>query len=329
MQRWASHLSKNAADWLIIISDHAHSFSALAPTCPQKKEGENDAVREKANVSLIYITRLIQSNMAIHQWGSQWQAITVLPGTSAPCLCCWCCSSMGPQLPNSSWKQYLYIYHIFTQYLPFRKTMSYLTISLPVPPLPPCSLVLFMLPPPSIRIFLLSPLAFQLFVLSFFSSISRFRFSIEFFFLPPHLSIRRVYRWNWIFLLFHGGQLLLQLPSQSKDPHHCERKKYKRQGIKKNSNSLYLCISAADLLSLSSTQPVILLFLALFWPLFWGKKQIFWILFAGAVWTFKIKCRNKIFFSVFSVIKIEIHIKWLTYPLISNPGMSFCSCGKC
>lgn len=71
MQRWASHLSKNAADWLIIISDHAHSFSALAPTCPQKKERENDAVREKANVSLIYITRLIQSNMAIHQWGLQ------------------------------------------------------------------------------------------------------------------------------------------------------------------------------------------------------------------------------------------------------------------
>lgn len=107
------------------------------PPAHKKKERENDAVREKANVSLIYITRLIQSNMAIHQWGSQWQAITVLPGTSAPCLCCWCCSSMGPQLPNSSWKQYLYIYHIFTQYLPFRKTMSYLTISLPVPPPPP------------------------------------------------------------------------------------------------------------------------------------------------------------------------------------------------
>lgn len=75
--------------------------------------------------------------MAIHQRGFQWQAITRLPGSSARCLCCFC--SLGPQLPNSPWKQYLYIYYIFTQYLPSCKTISYLTIS-------PCFFSLFFSP---------------------------------------------------------------------------------------------------------------------------------------------------------------------------------------
>lgn len=73
--------------------------------------------------------------MAIHQWGFQWQAITRLLDSSACCLCCFC--SLGPQLPNSPWKQYLYIYYIFTQYLPCCKTISYLTINLPVFFFPP------------------------------------------------------------------------------------------------------------------------------------------------------------------------------------------------
>lgn len=246
--------------------------------------------------------------MAIHQWGSQWQAITVLPSTSAPCLCCWCCSSMEPQLPNSSRKQYLYIYHIFTQYLPFCKTISYLTITLPVP-LPPavwflsgCLFLPFASFFPLLWLFRFCAIFLLRISISFF-----FFFSIEFFFLPPHLSIRHVYRWNWIFLLFRGGQSLPQLPSQSKDPHHCERKKYKRQGIKKNSNSLYLCISAFDLLSLSSPQPVILLFLALFWPVFRGKKQVFWSLFfSGAVWNFKIKCEKKTIWSVLLSLRLKL-----------------------
>lgn len=135
--------------------------------------------------------------------------------------------------------------------------------------------------------------------ISFFN---RFFFS----FFP---SIYRVYRWNWIFLLFHGGQSLSQLPSQSKDPHRCERKKYKRQGIKKkNSNSLYLCISASDLLSLSSSQPVILLFLPLFWPLFWGKKQIF-DSFCQCCVKFQNSTYKQDLLSL-AVIKIEIHMKW-------------------
>lgn len=68
------------------------------------------------------MTRLFQSNIAIYQRGFLWQAIT----SSACCRCL----SLGPQLPNSPWKQYLYIYYIFTQYLPCCKTISYLTINL-------------------------------------------------------------------------------------------------------------------------------------------------------------------------------------------------------
>lgn len=65
--------------------------------------------------------------MAIHQRGFQWQAITRPADSSACCLCY--CRSLA--LPNSPWKQYLYIYYIFTQYLPCCKTISYLTINLP------------------------------------------------------------------------------------------------------------------------------------------------------------------------------------------------------
>lgn len=86
---------------------------------------ENDRVRE--NIGLIYITCLFQSNMAIHQRGFQWQAITRPADSSA---CCW--RPFRPRPQNNPWKQYLYIYYIFTQYLPRCKTISYLTINSPM-----------------------------------------------------------------------------------------------------------------------------------------------------------------------------------------------------
>lgn len=154
--------------------------------------------------------------MAIHQRGFQWQAITRLRGSSACCLCC--CCSLGPQLPNSPWKQYLYIYYIFTQYLPCCKTMPYLTINLPMffftffsnhvsfqPFLPDTSFSLYLS-------------FFSFFFLSgvFFSSCLNFIFFLQKrFFSFFYLSFRLVYRWNWIFLLSHGGQSLQQLPSHS------------------------------------------------------------------------------------------------------------------
>lgn len=69
----------------------------------------------------------------------------------------------------------------------------------------------------------------------FFSSYLNFFFSEEIFLLFfSCLSFRLVYRWNWIFLLSHGGQSLQQLPSHSKVPQHCEREKYRgRESIKK------------------------------------------------------------------------------------------------
>lgn len=202
--------------------------------------------------------------MAIHQRGFQWQAITRLPGSSACCLCC--CCSLGPQLPNSPWKQYLYIYYIFTQYLPCCKTISYLTINSPM-----------FLPPPFFffAMSLSSPLLHHRHICL---SISLFFFEWCFFLLhasisffsqeiflppPPHLSFRLVYRWNWIFLLSHGGQSLRQLPSHSKVPQHCERKKYRGKSIKKTViASISISVTVSDLLSSSLPWPLISLSLS-------------------------------------------------------------------
>lgn len=129
---------------------------------------------------------------------------------------------------TASWKQYLYIYHIFTQYLPFCKTISYLTISLPAPPpvwFFSCCLLI-----PSASFF--SLLWLFCFLCFFSSSISRFLFSIEFFsFLPIFLSTVYIDEIGFF--------------CSSTEDNHCrnchlrakihitERKKYKRQGIKK------------------------------------------------------------------------------------------------
>lgn len=166
--------------------------------------------RESENISLIYITRLFQSNIAIHQGGFQWQAITRLPGSSACCLCC--CRSLGPQLPNSPWKQYLYIYYIFTQYLPCCKTISYLTINLPMFFFPVFFYyVSFQSSLPPYHICPSTPLLFFLLSGVFFSSCLNFIFFFQKRFFSPffYLSFRLVYRWNWIFfLLSHRGQSL-------------------------------------------------------------------------------------------------------------------------
>lgn len=175
----------------------------------KSKEAPKERERESENISLIYITRLFQSNIAIHQGGFQWQAITRLPGSSACCLCC--CRSLGPQLPNSPWKQYLYIYYIFTQYLPCCKTISYLTINL---------LIFFFFfyyvsfqssLPSSLPHLSLYTSPFFSFEWCFFSSCLNFIFFFQKRFFSPffYLSFRLVYRWNWIFfLLSHRGQSL-------------------------------------------------------------------------------------------------------------------------
>ena len=145
--------------------------------------------------------------MAIHQKGFQWQAITRLPGSSACCLCC--CCSLGPQLPNSPWKQYLYIYYIFTQYLPCCKTISYLTINSPM-----------FLPPPLFFLPCLFPAPFSTTVTSvslylsfffewcfFFCFTPQFHFFHKRFFFPsPHLSFRPFYFFNFVFFSFLCGR---------------------------------------------------------------------------------------------------------------------------
>lgn len=256
-----TYLKARAQTGLLNIISH------LAPQPPRsarfKHHRPKERRREGENISLIYITRLFQSNMAIHQRGFQWQAITRLPGSSACRL--HCCRSSWPQRPNSSWKQYLYIYYIFTQYLPFCKTISYLTINSPRVfffPLSPLSLSFFFSPsclalPPTPHLSLyIYPLACFYFFFWVFFSLSIPQFSL-FFLLPfrryssssRYLSLRLVYRWNWIFLLSHGGQSLQQLPSHSKVSPHCERKKYWGKSIKKKKKTVIASVS----LSLSLT----------------------------------------------------------------------------
>ncbi len=104
------HVLHSPSVWplLPLPQDSPSIFTQRQKEAPKQIERE----RGRENISLIYITRLFQSNMAIHQRGFQWQPITRLPGSSACRLCC--CRSLGPQPPNSPWKQYLYIYYIFT-----------------------------------------------------------------------------------------------------------------------------------------------------------------------------------------------------------------------
>ena len=213
---------------VVFLPSHLRFLPHTTTNRPRNQKRERERERERENISLIYITRLFQSNMAIHQRGFQWQAITRLPDSSACCLCC--CRSLGPPLANSPWKQYLYIYYIFTQYLPRCKTISYLTINSPmfsfsffswsclIPPPPP------LLPPYHICLSLSLLFFSSCFLLSsgvfFFFSSSMPQF--HFFFWRDFSSLfflsffRLVYRWNWIFLLSHGGQSQQQLPSHSK-----------------------------------------------------------------------------------------------------------------
>lgn len=90
-------------------SDFTRSVLRISPasrTPPRRGHQKRERERERMNISLIYITRLFQSNIAIHQRGFQWQAIT----SSACCCCC----SLGPQLPNSPWKNNIYIFIKFS-----------------------------------------------------------------------------------------------------------------------------------------------------------------------------------------------------------------------
>lgn len=196
--------------------------------------------------------------MAIHQRGFQWQAITRLPDSSACCLHCYC--SLGPRLPNSPWKQYLYIYKIFTQYLPRCKTISYLTINLPM-------FFGFFSPTRSFKALSQHPSLYHTpFLLAFFflrSSVWVFsseclNFIFLFFqkiiFFSSCLFFFLVYRWNWIFflLLSYGGQSPQQLPSHSKAPQFYERKKYWRESIKKQWWHLSLSLSHGTAISYSA-----------------------------------------------------------------------------
>lgn len=117
--------------WLNIISHHAHSFSAQSPTHLQKRA--RAAPYEGKGIEVWYILHVCFNPTRPFISGARSDRPS--PCAPPPQPRCLCCSSLGPQLPNSTWKQYLYIYHIFTQYLPFCKTISYLTIS-PLPPNP-------------------------------------------------------------------------------------------------------------------------------------------------------------------------------------------------
>lgn len=106
------------------------------------------------------------------------------------------------------------------------------------PSLPSLSLIFFSpsclaLPPtPHLSLYICPLACFYFFFWVFFFPLHTS--ILSFFFLPfrryssssRYLSLRLVYRWNWIFLLSHGGQSLQQLPSHSKVSPHCERKKY-------------------------------------------------------------------------------------------------------
>lgn len=213
--------------------------------------------------------------MAIHQRGFQWQAITRLPGSSARRLCC--CRSLGPQPPNSPWKQYLYIYYIFTQYLPCCKTISYLTINFPMffPLFFSSFHVSFqpsLLPYLSLYISPFSSFFFLLFfwVVFFFFFMPQFHFFQKRFFFS-FFSI-------FLFTLYIDEIGFFCSPMEDNHCSNCHLIAKFHSTVKgrntgeralKNSNSFYLSISvcASDMLSSSLLRPVILSSLSVSCPL--------------------------------------------------------------